>query len=218
MDDVLVRLRRLDSCAVSDALDKLGLEGRVTSALPQRASTKRISGRIVTVRLGVASAGPSARHLGTTAIENAIAGDIVVIEQRTGIEAGSWGGILTLGAKLRGIAGAIVDGPVRDIDEARGHDFPIYSRGLTARTARGRIVELETGGAVVIDGIDVEPTDYVVADASGVAFIAAGNIARVLEAAEAIAAREALMTKALLAGHPITSVMGADYETMARHR
>ena len=170
MDDVVARLRRLDCCAISDALDKLGLDGRVTSALPQRASTRRISGRIVTVRLGVAAAGPSARHLGTTAIERANPGDVVVIEQRAGIEAGSWGGILTLGAKLRGVAGAIVDGPVRDIDEARGHDFPIYSRGLTARTARGRIVELETGGAVTIDGIDVQPTDYVIADGSGVAF------------------------------------------------
>ena len=32
-------------------------------------------------------------------------GEIIVVEQKSGIDAGSWGGILSLGAKLRGVAG-----------------------------------------------------------------------------------------------------------------
>src|SRR5262249_42700364 len=137
-------------------------------------------------------------------------------EQTTGLDAGSWGGILSLGAKVRGVAGVIADGPVRDIDEARGYDFPVYCRSLTARTARGRVAELETGRPVEIGGGTGATGDYAIADASGVVFIRAADIERVLQAAETIAAREAAMAQALLAGKPISEVMGADYEHMLK--
>jgi 4-hydroxy-4-methyl-2-oxoglutarate aldolase len=220
MDDITTRLLRIDCCALSDAMDKLGLQDRVASGLEQRSTTRRIAGRVVTYRLVPAADAPPAagapRHLGTTAIEQAQAGDVIVVEQRTGIDAGSWGGILTLGAKLKGVAGVVADGPVRDIDEARAYDFPVYCRSLTARTARGRVAELECNGPVTIAGVAVQPGDYVIADASGVAFLPAGDAGRVLDTAEAIAAREAAMAKALLAGTTITQVMGADYEHMLR--
>nr|WP_145550189.1 RraA family protein [Variovorax boronicumulans] len=218
-DDFVKRLARLDCCAVSDAMDKLGLAGCV-SGLEQRASTRRIAGRVVTYKLVPKGEAPTAsgppRHLGTTAIEAAQPGDIIAVEQRTGLDAGSWGGILSLAAKLRGVAGVIADGPVRDIDEARGYDFPIYCRSLTARTARGRVAEAFTNQPVTLGEITVHPGDYAIADASGVAFVHAQDIARVLDAAEAIAGREAAMARALLAGRPVGQIMGADYEHMLR--
>lgn len=218
MDKITERLRRLDCCAVSDALDKLGIAQQVATGLEQRATTRRIAGPVVTFRLVPADqapprAGPP-RHLGTTAIEAAQPGDVIVVEQRTGIDAGCWGGILTLGAKVRGIAGVVADGPVRDIDEARAYDFPIYCRALTARTARGRVAEAECNQPVSIGGVQVQPGDYLVADASGVAFIPRAEAERVLAAAEAIAAKEAAMAKALLDGKPISEVMGGNYEHM----
>lgn len=220
-EDPVKRLLRLDCCAVSDAMDKLGLKGSV-SGLEQRASTRRIAGRIVTYKLVPAAEAPKAegppRHLGTTAIEAAQPGDIIVVEQRTGIDAGSWGGILSLGAKVRGIAGVIADGPVRDIDEARAYDFPVYCRSLTARTARSRVAEAFTNEPIALGAapflVTASPGDYAIADASGVVIIAAADIDRVLDAAEMIAGREAAMAKALLAGTPISQVMGADYEHM----
>ena len=108
----------------------------------------------------------------------------------------------------------VCDGPVRDIDEARTQGFPIFARALTARTARGRIVELGTNVPVQFETVKVEPRDYVIADRSAVIFIAAADIARVLDAAETIAAKEAVMAKALLAGEPVSQVMAADYEQM----
>jgi regulator of RNase E activity RraA len=212
--DAVARLARLDTCALSDALDKLELSGVVTGLHPLGGSG-RVAGRAVTVRLGTGSppAGPP-RHLGTTAIEAAQQGDIIVIEHRSGVEAGGWGGILTLGAKLRGVAGVVVDGPVRDVDEARAHSFPVFARSCTARTARGRIVEINTNAAVLIGDATVRPGDYVLADASAVVFVSAERIEEVLAVAEAIASREAAMADALRAGRPITEVMGADYEHM----
>ena len=126
--------------------------------------------------------------------------------------AGCWGGLLTLGAKLRGVAGVIADGPVRDIDEARAHDFPIFTHTLTALTARGRVVEYECRHQRL--RCLRRSGDYVIADRSAAVFVAAADIGRVLDAAEMIAAREAAMAKALLAGKPIGSVMGGDYEHM----
>ncbi|MDM0050548.1 RraA family protein [Variovorax sp. J22R115] len=221
MNDSVKRLNRLDCCAVSDALDKLGLRDRVVSGLEQRSTTRRIAGRVVTYRLVPADkapppAGGAPRHLGTTAIELVQPGEVIVVEQRTGLDAGSWGGILTLGAKVRGVAGVIADGPVRDVDEARAYDFPVYCRALTAKTARGRVVEAEVNQRITIGDVTVDAGDYVIADASGVAFIPAGDVERVLDAAETIAGREAAMAKALLAGQPIAQVMGADYEHMLR--
>ena len=163
--DFVTRLKKLDCCAVSDALDKLHLKGAVTGL------TELVSS----------------------------------------------GGILTLGAKLRGVAGVIADGPVRDIDEARQHDFPVFGKGVTTFTARGRIVELSTGEPIRVGEIPVKPGDYVIADGSGVVFISAENIERVLAAAEEIFAREAAMAQALREGKPITEVMGANYENMLRN-
>lgn len=222
VDPITERLRRLDVCAVSDALDRLGIADQVATGLEQRSTTRRIAGRVVTFRLSAADKAPPpppdahVRHLGTTAVSLAQPGEVIVVEQRDGVDAGSWGGILTLGAKLRGVAGVVAEGPVRDIDEARSYDFPVYCRSLTARTARGRVAEVEVNGPVSVGPVAVRPGDYVIADASGVAFLPADRATAILDAAEHIAGREAAMAKALLAGKPITEVMGADYEHMLR--
>jgi 4-hydroxy-4-methyl-2-oxoglutarate aldolase len=210
--DFVARLKRLDCCAVSDALDKLRLTG-VAVGLSQLAGAQRIAGRVLTVKLGVgaAPAGPL-RHLGTTAIQAAQPGEIIVVEQRSGVYSGCWGGILSLGAKLRGVGGVIADGLVRDIDEARQHEFPVFARGVTPVTARGRVVELSNNQPVKIGDVDVKAGDYAIADGSGVVFIAAENVEAVLAAAEGIAAVEAAMAKALVGGQAITEVMGANYE------
>lgn len=210
------RLRRLDACAVSDALDKLGLAG-VESQVPQQSGEQRIAGAVVTLKVGAGSPPPGPpRHLGTRAIEVASPEHVIVIEQRSGVMAGCWGGLLTLGARLRGVAGVIADGPVRDIDEARAHGFPIFARTLTARTARGRVVELGTNVPIFPWTHQVAAEDYVIADRSAVVFIAARDIDRVLDAAEAVAAREAAMAKALLEGAEPSAVMAASYEHMLK--
>lgn len=212
--ELVARLRRLDACAVSDAMDRLGLKG-VASGLPQQSGEGRIAGRVVTVKIGVGEPPPGPpRHLGCTAIEMAGPDAVIVVEQRSGVEAGCWGGLLTLGAKMRGVAGVVADGPVRDIDEARGYGFPIFTHTLTARTARGRVVEKGTNVPVQVREIAVQPGDYVVADRSGVVFIPADRIEELLAAAEAIVAREAAMAKAILAGDAIGAVMGGAYEHM----
>src|SRR5215510_7302046 len=128
MDQITSRLNRLDACALSDAMDKLGLRGVVTG-IHQYSTQRKITGRVLTVKLGIDDGRPTAaKHLSTTAIELANPGDIIVVEQRSGMDAAAWGGNLSLGAKVRGVAGVICEGPARDIDECQLHDFPVYAR------------------------------------------------------------------------------------------
>lgn len=212
----VTRLRRLDCCAVSDALDKLGLPG-VVLGLPQRSGNGRIAGRAITVKLGVGDPPPGPpKHLGSTAIEQAGPDNIIVVEQQSAPNAGCWGGLLSLGAKVRQVAGVVADGPVRDIDEAIGYEFPVFSRSLTALTARGRVVEQGTNTPVKVGEVTVSAGDYVLADRSAVIFISERDIEAVLNAAEEIVAKEAKMAKAILAGHPIGHVMGGNYENMLK--
>jgi len=216
MDDHVSRLGRLDACAVSDALDKLGLTGVVTG-LQRLTTERRISGRVVTVKLDKDDGRPAAsRHLGTTAIEAAQAGDVIVLEQRTGIDAACWGGNLSLAAQQRGVSGVVIDGPARDADEARGYGFTVFARSATSRTARGRIVETGTNVPIVMGDVQVSPGDYVVADGSAVVFVKAADIERVLDAAEVVADRERQMVAGLREGLPPSQVMGKVYETMLK--
>ncbi|NQU72729.1 MAG: RraA family protein, partial [Rhodospirillales bacterium] len=75
-NDIAARLLALDTPAVSDALDRLGLEGTVIGLL-QLSTDRRIAGRIHTVKLGSGAAlqGP-ARHLCTASVEASQPGDI----------------------------------------------------------------------------------------------------------------------------------------------
>jgi regulator of RNase E activity RraA len=211
-DPLIARLMALDVCAVSDALDRLKLAPSASGLSPQTVRA-RIAGRASTVKFAAGSRA-GARHACTAAVEAAGPGGIVVIEQRTGVDAAGWGGILSRAAVARGLSGAVVDGPARDIDEALEVGFPVFARGCTARTARGRIFEIETGGPVLIGDTLVEPGDYVLADSSGVAFVKPSDIAAVLTAAESIAGREAAMARDVEAGKPVSEVMGASYEQM----
>ena len=216
VDQVVTRLARVDTCAVSDALDKLGLTGAVTG-IHRFTTDRRISGRVLTVKLEKDDGGPvRPRHLSTAAIEAAQPGDVIVVEQLTGIDAAGWGGNLSLGAKLRGVSGVVVEGTTRDVDEARDYDFAVFARDHTPRTARGRIVETGTNVPITVGGVAVAPGDYVVADGSGVVFVAAAEIERVLDAADAIVERERAMAASLRDGVPISQVMGKSYETMLK--
>jgi regulator of RNase E activity RraA len=216
-DQFTERLAKLDSCAVSDALDKLGLHGAVTG-IARMSTDRRIAGRVLTVKLDRAEGRSNTRHLCTAAIEAAAPGDIIVCEQRTGLDAACWGGNLTIAAQTRGVAGAIVEGPARDIDESRQLGFPVFARSVTARTARGRIVEVATGEPILVGDVVVTQGDYVIADGSAVVFVPQTDVSRVVDAAEMIVERESRMAQALRDGTRASEVMGGNYEQMLKDK
>lgn len=216
----LDRLAQLDSCAVSDALDKLGMSG-VAFGLAAHSTARRISGRAVTVdlvELDVVETGPrtvpSGRHLGTAAVDAAGPGDVIVVAHHGRTHAAGWGGVLSAGAKRNGVVGVVVDGACRDLDEARDLDLPVYALAGVPVTARGRVLERAWNVPVEIGGICVTPGDLVVADASGVVFVPAADLEQVLAIAEGIVAKERAMVEQVRAGRCLAEVMSTDYETL----
>jgi 4-hydroxy-4-methyl-2-oxoglutarate aldolase len=209
------RLGRVDTCVVSDALDKLGFTG-VVPGLVRLSTDSKISGPVVTVRLETANGRNAERHLCTAAIETARPGEIIVVEHHSRSDCAGWGGILSRAAGIRKIAGVIVDGICRDIDESRELGFPVFARGVLPVTARGRVIETEFNTPVVIGSITVRPGDWVIADGSGVVFIAAENLQAVVEQAEKLVAREAGLIADIESGTPVSTVMSRTYEQMTR--
>ncbi len=213
-DELLNRLKSIDSCAVSDAMDSFGLPGEVTG-LNNQTTKDKIVGRVLTVKLSTEKpVGGSVKHLCSGAIECGSAGNVIVIEQRTGIDAAGWGGVLSNAAQHNGIEGVIVEGPARDIDEAAGLGFTVYARGHTARTARGRIFEQSFNTEIQVGDVRVNEGDVVIADGSAVVFIPKDKAEDVVKIAERIVAKEQLMTEAVRSGTPVGTVMGSNYENM----
>ncbi len=214
-NELAARLRALDACAVSDALDRLKIKG-VALGLRALTSTRRVAGRVITVQLNEDDGRASKQHLGTAALDHAQAGDVIVVAHNAREDVAGWGGILSLGAKTRQVGGVIVDGACRDVDESRELDLPVFARVGVPTTARGRIIETGWNEPVTICGVTVSPGDLVIADASGVVFIPEARAQEIIELAEAVAAREKLMAQEVLAGKPMAAVMGANYETMLK--
>jgi regulator of RNase E activity RraA len=212
--DTIERLRRLDSCAVSDARDQLGLPDATVTGIANLTGTGAVAGRAITVELGPPEATPSTRHLCTAAIEAGGAGDVVVIDHQGRTDCAAWGGNLSRGAAARQIAGTLVHGAARDVDEARGLGYSVYATASTPRTARGRTQEHAWNAPISFAGIDVGPGDYVIADSTGIVFTHPPDINAVLTAAERIVAAEQAIALAIDDGTPIGTAMGANYERM----
>jgi regulator of RNase E activity RraA len=225
-DPVAQRLSQLDSCAVSDALDSLSLPGAALG-LHAVSAPRLIAGPVVTVDLtaavthevepqdaGAAASPVPRRHLSTAAVDAASPGDVIVVAHHGCADAAGWGGVLSAGASGKGVAGVIVDGVARDVDQAARYGLPVYATGAVPRTARGRITERAWNVPVTIAGVPVRPGDYVIADGSGVVFIPRDRAGDVLAKAEAITRAEEQMAARALAGEPMTEVMSHDYESM----
>jgi 4-hydroxy-4-methyl-2-oxoglutarate aldolase len=224
--DLTKRLRKLDTCAVSDAMDRLGLTGVVLGVHPL-GPRRRIAGHAVTVRLDaateqlraeIAARGEHPRHLCTAAVDASGPGDVIVVANAGRSDAAGWGGTLSLGATVRGIEGVIVDGACRDIDEAFDHDFAVYGSGAVPLTARGRVTETAWNEPVEFAGLTVKPGDLVIADSSGVVFLPAERATDIVAAAEDIADREKAMAHAVRERRPMAEVMGANYERLLEAR
>jgi 4-hydroxy-4-methyl-2-oxoglutarate aldolase len=209
----VTRLRGLDTCAVSDSLDRLGLRG-VALGLAALSVPHRIAGTAVTVQLGPDEGRPSKRHLCTAAVDASGPGNVIVIAHGGRTDVAGWGGILSRGARRNAVEGVVIDGACRDLDESRELGLAVYAKAAVPLTARGRILELDWNIPIHIAGVAVAPGDLVLADSSGVVFVAAARAEEVLALAEQVVAKERLMAAEIDRGLPLAQVMGQSYESM----
>ncbi len=140
------------------------------------------------------------------ALEQVPPGEVLVV-QAGGHLAGYWGEILTVAAQVRGVAGLVIDGGLRDVDALQRLRFPAFARGA----AVFRTVKFEPGDLavpLVVAGVIVEPGDLVLGDADGVLSVPRARIPSVLEAARRRADRETHYLERIRNGELTLDVLG----------
>jgi 4-hydroxy-4-methyl-2-oxoglutarate aldolase len=124
-----------------------------------------------------------------------------VVHVSDGHDWGYWGEIMSTAARVRGLAGLVIDGCVRDGAVLESFGFPVFARGLCIRGtgkdfgARGWV-----NAPVLFGDLVVQPGDLVVGDTDGVGVVPRSRAAEVVAAAEAREAKEAAVIARLQAG------------------
>lgn len=188
MDDQAIRkgLETVGTTALSDALDKLGIDGQVLGVMPV-VRTMRFAGRAFTIRM--VPVGQTGGSVGDY-IDDVEPGQVVVIDNDGRLDATVWGDILTWVAAEKGIAGTVIDGVCRDSDRCVELSYPVFSRAYTMRTGKDRVTADAYNVSVQIAGIRVNPGDWLMGDADGVVVIPVDRVEEVLKIAEEIEAVE----------------------------
>jgi len=199
-DKNVERAAKLDTTAISDAMDRLGIAGQCLNIKPLDPRF-RLTGRAFTILYGPAGTPP-----GTVGdyIEDVPPGGVVVLDNGGRENATVWGDILTWVATRRGVAGTVIDGACRDTHLARELGYPIYSRSYSMRTGKDRIQVEAMGGSVNIGDARVSQGDILRGDADGVVAIPQAHEDAILTNAEQIDAAESEIRRLVNEGNTLT--------------
>jgi regulator of RNase E activity RraA len=206
-DDVLAAFSKLATPTIANALDDVGFEG-VMQGLTQMVASTRCVGRAATVRQVTGRRGDftSDDFKVGKMIDAAAPGDVLVVDNG-GHAVSTFGGLATLAAKVKGVAGLVADGGVRDREEMIELAFPVFARHMTPLTGRSRLAVTGVNEVVSCGGVRVAPGDVIVADGSGVVCIPAAQAVKVLELATRYATDDAEAAIELRKGLSFTEAM-----------
>ncbi|MGV4986996.1 RraA family protein [Streptomyces sp. NRAIS4] len=179
------RLARLDTAALSDAVDSLRAAPCVLPGVAARVPGTVAFGPAFTVRYRPL-ADDGAFHNAANYIDDVPPGSVVVVDNGGTGACTNWGSLLTSVALRREVAGTVVHGAVRDVRETRESGYPLFSSAVTMVSGKNRVVLDRTGVALDIAGTTVEPGDLVFADDNGALRIPAGLVEEVVRRAEAV--------------------------------
>ncbi|MBL8535051.1 MAG: RraA family protein [Betaproteobacteria bacterium] len=126
-------------------------------------------------------------------LDQAEPGSVLVYVMQDGLDIAAMGNLMATTAKVRGLAGAVIDGAVRDVTEIREIGFPVWSRRVSPATSVGRMISVDKQIPVQCGGITVNPGDYLVADADGVVVVRQAAAERVVELLKQYADKETKM-------------------------
>jgi len=200
------RLLKLGTGPLSDALDK---GGAMDCQIRPWSANARMAGPAFTVQVHTADI-----LMVSKALAECPAGQVLVIDGHGETNTALWGGLTTLSAWLKGLAGVVVDGAIRDLADIRASKLPVFARSVVPN-AGGAQYTGTLQGPVACGGMVVHPGDWVVGDADGVVVIPILRLQESLEKAARIVAAEKQMAKAIRAGIEVARLLRVD-ETLER--
>ena len=195
------RLLKYGAGPVSDALDK---GGAIDHQMRPWSGQARMAGQAYTVQVHTADI-----LMVSKALAECPAGSVLVIDGHGECNTALWGGLTTLSAYRKGLAGIVIDGAIRDLADIRGSKLPVFARAVAANAGgaeyAGRLqVPVACGGQVV------NPGDWLVGDDDGVVVIPLARLDEVLEKAARIVEAEKKIAKAIRNGVDVAALLRID--------
>jgi len=160
-EELFEAFSKVSTCNISDAFHKRGVMIGIT---PRIRSGQRMAGRALTVQTVNGDWGKPVE-----AIDRAQKGDVIVIDAG-GSPVAVWGELASHSAVMMGVAGVVIDGAIRDIDDIKAMDFPAFSRSVAPNAGEpkgygGIGMEISVGGQMVRTG------DWIIGDESGIVVV-----------------------------------------------
>lgn len=176
---------------IGDVVQRMGM---MSAAIRPRTSLRPMFGSILPVL--VREGDNLAIH---RSLDEAREGDVLVVNAQGDVNRAVFGGLLGAGCVARGIAGVVIDGSLRDVEEFDALGLPVYSRGVSPagpyKHGPGSV-----GIPVACGNVVCNPGDVIVGDADGLIVLPADAIAELLPRVEQQAAYEVELKAGLVGG------------------
>jgi regulator of RNase E activity RraA len=184
--ELVAQFRHVEVASVSDALEQIIHKRMYMTHRMQPIFTSKFAGYARTVQLkkDEGNNDPEALTGMLEAIDQGSTDSVYVMAVEDGEDIAGMGGLMGTAMAVRGYAGAIIDGGVRDVAYLRKIGFPVFATGIVPSTS---VHHYKFGGGqvpVVCNGVPVNPGDIVVADSDGVAVVPKANAQAVLTLAQ----------------------------------
>lgn len=190
------------SCLVTDARKRVGAIGGLLPVKPNH----KIAGPALTVNLSIDDLVDC-----MPVLARAKPGDVIVVACHGAKQTAMWGGLMSTLSQKAGIAAGIVDGAIRDVDEIRDLDFPVWYHGTVPRPSptavHDRTEPVQVNVPVVIDDQIIEPGDIVVADENGIAVVPQAIAEEVLEGTRLNIGKEKMIREKIASGATVTELL-----------
>ncbi|KAI2610408.1 RraA-like protein [Hypoxylon sp. NC1633] len=206
---IIQRLRAFTSCDIGDALVKLRypfggfLDGITMWSPERRAGQAKMFGPVITVKMVEVSdrSAPSpARHFADFNEE----GKVMYVQQPKGLYSACWGGLMSTRASHLGASGVVIDGRMRDVNEHRELNFPVFARDTSILGSNTFTRASEINVALQVAGdLWINPGDYLVGDADGVVAVPPSLMESVVQICEERAEIDRKTVEALHRGDEI---------------
>jgi 4-hydroxy-4-methyl-2-oxoglutarate aldolase len=193
-EPVIVGFKKTYPASVSDAVELVTGKNGTMGHDMQLVNGGAMVGRAVTSLVRPATPEQSTPALSTKhsveMIDQAKPGEVGVIVMEGTLDIAAMGNLMGTAAKVRGMAGVVLDGAIRDIWDIRRMGLTVYARSRSPRTAVGHYATVARNIPVECGGVTVRPGDIIVADEDGVVVVPQEQAEAVLKKAQEIDARE----------------------------
>jgi regulator of RNase E activity RraA len=196
-DPFLARFAKVSPANISDAMDQVGggrgfLDHDVRPYVNGDFVGRAVTSLVRAVPADQSTPANAAKH-SVEMIDASKPGDVGVIVMEGSLDVAAMGGLMGTAAKVRGMAGMVLDGALRDVREVRALGLPVYARSISPANAVTRFASVANQVPVKCAGVTINPGDIIVASEEGVVSIPKDKAEAVLKRAEEIALRERRM-------------------------